>query len=511
MASFITITSKKISNAEAFENISQEMNRTKTYMETKPRTNIDPSKSIQNEKLLENRYKSYEEFLDIKKQEIKQGNEKNITKYRMIKEGAATQYNFTIQSSREALTPKQHKEFLKECAFTLQEHFKDNEIIECHIHMDETTPHLHFCLSFFNKKRKKFNQKELLEEGKTKIDSIFKALEPVYKKYNLEKSLTLEQKVESLNEEDTNKLNEITKGLATEKEIKQAQKRFLKNINKYGGDAYTLPTILQNENHLITKKLNEDIKKSLEKLENLHIRDTNQIMENLKDWDKGIETSLFFKKKTNGYFITEEQYQKIISFHTKMSSIYREINEHNLLLQTFKTKIQALGLKDIKTIQEHQKTFQDIEKDIEILKQYKEEVNTNIKVEEYKYKCLHQGISTKKNEVKELENRKELAHTFLTNFENEVIEKKNILQTLDQKIEKMNNQARQAENNLIVLANTHEKAKETIKNIIEEEIQIQKNCEEMASIERQKIHKQAVQSEEEGKNDPEISLNKKWC
>ena len=505
MANFITITSKKISNSEQFENISHEMNRKLEYMDAKERKNIDPSKSHLNKKLLENKYKSYQEFLDIKKQEIKRENETNGTKYRMITKDAASQYNFIIQASKEALTLKQHQEFLCECAYTLHEYFKDNEIIEAHIHNDETTPHLHFCLSFFNKKRKKFNQKELLEEEKTKIDSIFQALEPTYKKYNLQKPLTLAEKIAALSEEDSKKLESITQGLTTEEEIKQAQKRFLKNLHKYGGEAYALPTVIKNENHEITKKLNEDIKKSLEKLENLHIRDTNQIMENLKDWDKGIETSLF-RKKTNGYFISEEQYQKIISFHTKMSSIYREINEHNLLLQTFKTKIESLGLKDIKTLQEHQKTFHDIEKDIEILKQYREEVNTNIKLEEYKYKCLHQEISIKKNEVKELEQRKEIANNFLTNFDNEVVEKKNILQALDQKIEKFNNQSKQAENNLIVLANTHEKARETIKNIIEEEIQIQKNCEALAAKERMKIHRQGIESEESGKSDPTIEL-----
>ena len=343
MANFITISSKKISNSEQFENISHEMNRRLEYMDAKERKNIDPSKSHLNKKLLENKYKSYQEFLDIKKQEIKRENETNGTKYRMITKDAASQYNFIIQASKEALTFKQHQEFLCECAYTLHEYFKDNEIIEAHIHNDETTPHMHFCLSFFNKKRKKFNQKELLEEEKTKIDSIFQALEPTYKKYNLQKPLTLAEKIAALSEEDSKKLESIIQGLTTELEIRQAHKRFLKNIHKYGGEAYTLPTVLENENHLITKKLNEDIKKSLEKLENLHIRDTNQIMENLKNWDKGIETSLFFKKKTNGYFINEEQYQKIIRFHTKLSSIYREINEHNLILQTFKTKIQALG------------------------------------------------------------------------------------------------------------------------------------------------------------------------
>lgn len=505
MCNFITISSKKIKNKEQFENISSEMNRTPEYMTTKQRTNIDPSKSHLNAKLLENKYKSYQEFLDTKKQEIKNENEKNGTKHRMIKSDSSTQYNFTVQASKEALTFKQHQEFLGECAYVLHEYFKENEIIECHIHNDETTPHLHFCLSFFNKKRKKFNQKELLEEGKTKIDSIFRALEPIYSKYGLIKSLTLEQKLEALSEEDSEKLEAITKGLTTEAEIRQAQKRFLKNIHKYGGEAYTLPAVLENENHLITKKLNEDIKKSLEKLENLHIRDTNQIMENLKDWDKGIETSLF-RKKTNGYFINEEQYQKIISFHKKMSSIYKEINEHNLLLQTFKTKIEGLGLKDIKTIQEHQKTFENIEKDIEILKQYKEEVNTNIKLEEYKYKCLHQEVSAKLNQVKELENRKELAHNFLANCENEVIEKKNILQALDQKIEKMSNQSRQCENNLVTLATTHDRATITIKNILEEERQKQKDCEALAAQERMKIHRQAVQAEESGRNDPTIEL-----
>lgn len=511
MANFITISSKKISNSEQFENISHEMNRRLEYMDAKERKNIDPSKSHLNKKLLENKYKSYQEFLDIKKQEIKRENETNGTKYRMITKDAASQYNFIIQASKEALTFKQHQEFLCECAYTLHEYFKDNEIIEAHIHNDETTPHLHFCLSFFNKKRKKFNQKELLEEEKTKIDSIFQALEPTYKKYNLQKPLTLAEKIAALSEEDSKKLESITQGLTTEEEIKQAQKRFLKNLHKYGGEAYTLPTVIKNENHEITKKLNEDIKKSLEKLENLHIRDTTQIIENLKNWDKGIETSLFFRKKTNGYFISEEQYQKIISFHTKMSSIYREINEHNLLLQSFKTKIQALGLKDIKSLQECQKSLEEIEKNLEILTQYKEQLDKEVQENEEKLKNINIEYENTLKEVDFYEKVRKYNTDLIDKNEEYVQEKKNILSELDKKIEKFNNQAKQAENNLIALSNTHERATLTIKNILEEERQKQKSIEEMAAKERQKIHRQSVQSEENGRNDPEISLNKKWC
>ena len=59
MCNFITISSKKIKNKEQFENISHEMNRTPEYMTTKQRTNIDPSKSHLNAKLLENKYKDF--------------------------------------------------------------------------------------------------------------------------------------------------------------------------------------------------------------------------------------------------------------------------------------------------------------------------------------------------------------------------------------------------------------------------------------------------------------------
>ena len=91
MCKYITISSKKIKNKEQFENISCEMNRTPEYMTTKQRTNIDPSKSHLNAKLLENKYKSYQEFLDTKKQEIKNENEKNGTKHRMIKSDSSNQ------------------------------------------------------------------------------------------------------------------------------------------------------------------------------------------------------------------------------------------------------------------------------------------------------------------------------------------------------------------------------------------------------------------------------------
>lgn len=161
MSNYITINLKKISTKGEFENITHHNERTKEYLSKEERTNIDSTKTYKNIVLTRNNYSSYEDFLEQKKELIKQGNLENGTKHRMIREDSGTQLNMTIQATKEALSEEQHIQFLRECNQELKKYFGNNEIIESHIHLDETTPHLHIAIAFFDQELRKFNQKKI--------------------------------------------------------------------------------------------------------------------------------------------------------------------------------------------------------------------------------------------------------------------------------------------------------------------------------------------------------------
>ena len=178
-------------------------------------------------------------------------------------------------------------------------------------------------------------------------------------------------------------------------------------------------------------------------------------------------------------------------------------------MKLFQVKLKKFGIEDIKDIQDHNLNVEEMEKDFEIIMNYKQQLDQDIKTNEEKLKNINIAYENLLKEVDFYEKVRKYNTDLIDKHEEYVQEKKNILSELDKKIEKFNNQAKQAENNLIVLSNTHDRATLTIKNILEEERQKQKNSEEMAAKERQKIHRQTLQAEENGRNDPEIQLKRK--
>lgn len=256
-----------------------------------------------------------------------------------------------------------------------------------------------------------------------------------------------------------------------------------------------------------------ELKKQIEKVKKLDIKDTTKYIESLKSWDIGFEKykKHFFSTPEDYVKISKKDFENLQIFHMKMSQTYQEIQEYNQVVKLFQVKLKKFGIEDIKDIQDHNLNVEEMEKDFEIIMNYKQQLDQDIKTNEEKLKNINIAYENTLKEVDFYEKIRKYNSDLIDKHEEYVQEKKNILSELDKKIEKMSNQSKKVENNLIALANTHEKATLTIKNILEEERQKQINCEKMASTERMKIHKQAVQAEEEGKNDPEISLNKKWC
>lgn len=114
---------------------------------------------------------------------LRDANSKHATKHRMIKEGASTFFSSGHPSHQYSIKlEKSIKPFLNECFLCLKEHFKSQELLQATIHNDETTPHLHLKIAFFDNKKKKFNQKELLLSKHDRLETLFDVLRPIYQK-----------------------------------------------------------------------------------------------------------------------------------------------------------------------------------------------------------------------------------------------------------------------------------------------------------------------------------------
>ena len=80
--------------------------------------------------------------------------------------------DFVISFSPGALDDLRAIEYLKAAYRFFRFHFDGLEVISAYIHRDETTPHLHIRIAYFDLDRYKFVQKELMQKGITKIDNI---------------------------------------------------------------------------------------------------------------------------------------------------------------------------------------------------------------------------------------------------------------------------------------------------------------------------------------------------
>lgn len=176
MSNFAIVRLEKVKNTESFNGRLSHNNRsffTKNIDKTRTNKNIILTKSI---------YKNIDEFADAKRTQIREYNLKHGTKHRMLrqttdkktskKEYKSMAQELVISTSHLALNDKQSIEYLKKADTFLREHFENCEVIQSVIHLDEKTPHLHFFVSYFDKKNCKFSQEELRSENKTDVDTI---------------------------------------------------------------------------------------------------------------------------------------------------------------------------------------------------------------------------------------------------------------------------------------------------------------------------------------------------
>ena len=148
-------------------------------------SNIDKSRTHKNITLTPCRYANFSDFVECKKNDIREHNKKHKTKNRMLRKlknkktgereypSMAQEFIFTHSSG--AMSEIESIKYLKLADKFLREWFGDCEVISSIIHLDETTPHLHFDVSYFDTSLGKFRQAELQKEGKTDINNIRKA------------------------------------------------------------------------------------------------------------------------------------------------------------------------------------------------------------------------------------------------------------------------------------------------------------------------------------------------
>jgi hypothetical protein len=365
MHRYITLSIQKYKTESAFIHLNLHDSRKNTT----DRSNVDASKSHLNHTLIKNPYTSQAHFLKQKAHELRDANSKHGTKHRMIKEGASTFFSLVVQATNTALSYEEHQAFLNECFLCLKEHFKSQELLQATIHNDETTPHLHLKIAFFDNEKKKFNQKELLLSKHDRLETLFDVLRPIYQKFSLEKPPTLEERIDGL--EDT-VLQEQLRHLS-----KKEQRKMLHHLGCYGGEAYTPPSLLKLHETKIEVLLEKEIDLPAQEKTYETERKIYRFLDAILQKEPRKEG--FFSRTLKGYYVDLEYFSKLkkalhflkqthqkkdeqINTMQKVFNFVKTIGIHNIhsLLQTqeaYAEKLSSLEKRE-QTIQQNEETLQ---------------------------------------------------------------------------------------------------------------------------------------------------------
>jgi hypothetical protein len=174
---FAIISHKKMKDSGAWNGYKAHNERA-----TSPQ-NVDKSRSHLNITLKPNSFKNFDEYIEKKREYIREKNKENGTKNRCVRktknkktkkfEYPSVAHEFVFSYSHGALTDAQGVEYLKLADKFLEEWFgKDIEKLQSTIHLDEKTPHIHIDYAYFDLEQGKFCQKDLQRKGKTDISRI---------------------------------------------------------------------------------------------------------------------------------------------------------------------------------------------------------------------------------------------------------------------------------------------------------------------------------------------------
>lgn len=181
MSDFAIIRHKKIKNSEAFNGMKAHNERTIFA------SNVATELSCNNVVLVKNPYSCFDDFVEKKRKYIYDKNVKNDTKHRMIRkvlnkvnkkrEYKAMVQEFIFTHSPNVMSAQDSVDYCKLALDFIREYYPELEVISAIIHMDESTPHIHIQVAYFDMNVGRFCQSDLQDEGRTDIDNIRDAWE----------------------------------------------------------------------------------------------------------------------------------------------------------------------------------------------------------------------------------------------------------------------------------------------------------------------------------------------
>ena len=209
---YFVIDFKKIKTQAQFNNWLLGHNERKYKLQ---RENVNPERTPNNIILQALKYKSAADFIEQKKQEIKKLNEVNKKKRaELVKElvnngmdkeeaqklarkkfpkrraptnkqaiGFALVVDCSVMSG---WTEENYINYLQEALKYIKERFKDIELLNAVIHLDESKPHLHVAFAYWSPEEKRFVEKKLFNKGISDLNALLSDFEAqVGKKFGL--------------------------------------------------------------------------------------------------------------------------------------------------------------------------------------------------------------------------------------------------------------------------------------------------------------------------------------
>ncbi|MCK9546467.1 MAG: plasmid recombination protein [Sulfurospirillaceae bacterium] len=383
------LSTQKIKNQEEYGNI-----RKHNFRQTK-KENININLTHKNIVLYSNNL-SFKELKEENKKDIQEQNKVFKTKYRNIRDDAAIGQSLVIQATKEHLNEQEHIQYLKDVNEHLKEYFKEFKIIDSVIHLDETTPHLHFRFCYFDKNKNKYNQKNTQE--KCHLDNIENSLLPILKKYNIEKREKINEKIEKMEEKDKQQAQEILTTIKNKKDKKNALNKLLRKYNKTtGGEAYIQPQALK-----VMQKNN------LKEVKNLHNNNIKKIFNNNSgfikfDQQKAQTDILKYVLKVAKYNVITKNLTELKSSFNTIKNQFENTQEQNKALnnENYNLKNKLSELEPYK-----QKLEKQTNKNIELNNNLNNKMFLIQKLEEIKQKEREQQQKEQEREKGQQEQEK---------------------------------------------------------------------------------------------------------
>ena len=339
---------------------------------------IDSSKTYLNYDLHNKTYSSYKKRIDDRIKEDYKGT-------RAIRKDATMMVNFIISSDNDFfkdLSEDQVKEYFKISYEYLRDYFGEKNVISAKVHLDETTPHMHFCAvplvdgklnakSLMTRGFLRQIQKELPEILKIHNFKIDRGIEGSKRSHKDTEQYKKEIELDMFRLERDIEIKETEKD-TIEKRLK-ASRNALKSMNRLSG--INLRKTLIGNNRLISEGEYNDIRNSFSELilDKYNLEDKVSSLESqLNSLYGRLERTTYEKDKLVERL---EKYQ--IESNKNLSKIKNELfdEKDNARLLRYKNQILTQNLNDITTFLDYINKSKEYSEYIERLAQRRKREN----------------------------------------------------------------------------------------------------------------------------------------